>query len=162
MRQEPRAVPESALFHEPIPPGPAIQPCALAGADGSIQLAAGAAMIHSPHITYADDENRPNHLGGWEQLSDWVSWDFDAREGDYFVDVNYACDGGNAGSDYSLSIGINRLNGVVADTGGFGNYETARLGRVHLGTGLQSLRIKPTSKPHQVVMDLHEVTLTPG
>ena len=158
---KPRAVPESALFHEPIPPGPVIQPYARAGADGAIELPAGTATIHSPHMTYVDDGDRATHLGGWEQATDWVSWDLDAREGDYFVDVNYACDGNNAGSNYALSVGINRFNGAVSDTGGWGNFDTARLGRVHLGPGLQSVRIKATSKPHQIVMDLHEVVLTP-
>jgi hypothetical protein len=157
----PRAVPLSSLFHEPIPPGPVIQPYVGPGPDGSIQLTAGAATIHSPRMTYLDDGDRATHLQGWEQLTDWVAWDFSAREGDYFVDVNYACDSHNAGSEYALSVGMIRFNGAVSDSGGWTNYDTARVGRIHLSPGLQSLRIKATSKPHQIVMDLHAVTLTP-
>jgi hypothetical protein len=156
-------VPPAAFYHEPIALGPAVEPYARMGTDGVIHLAAIAATAHGPEIGYADGEqSRPDHIGAWNHPTDWVSWDLDAADGDYFVDVNYACDGGNAGSNYTLSVGTNRLNGQVSDTGGWKNCKMTRLGRVHLGPGLQSIRIKAVSKAHDVVMDLHEVALTPA
>jgi hypothetical protein len=152
-----KAAPNDAFFRDPLPPGPVTGDYSRPGPDGQIQLAAATAALHGPGLRYGTSDQ----IGAWKELNEWVSWDFEAPEGTYNVDINYACDGKSAGSKYVLSIGTNRMSGSASDTGGWQHFTTLRLGAVHLGAGLQSLRIKPTSKPGPGVMDVHSVTLTP-
>jgi len=78
--------------------------------------ARGGADLHNAGSARFVQNNEQMHIGGWENTSAWMSWDFDAPEGDYDVDIVYACDGGNAGSQYVLSVGGNRITAKAADT----------------------------------------------
>jgi len=153
-----KAVPNDVFFRDPLPPGPVTVAWSRPGTDGQIQLAAANAALHGLGLRYV---NELDQIGYWKELNDWVSWDFDAPEGAYFVDVNYACNGKSAGSKYSLSIGTNRMSSTSIDTGGWQHPMTLRLGQVHLGAGLQSLRLKAATKTGPNVIDLSSVTLTP-
>ena len=157
---KPKAIPESAYFHEPIPPGPVIVPYTRPDADGRVRLNWDVATVHGPGIGYSDAADHES-VAYWTDIGDWVHWDFDAAEGDYAVNIEYSCKGKSAGSTYVLSVGTNRLAGIVTGTAGWESYDTIRLGQVHLGPGLQSLRIKPTAKPGEAVMNLRGVILTP-
>jgi hypothetical protein len=155
-----KAVPNDSFFRDPLPPGPVTADYSRPGPDGQIQLAAASATLHGPGLRYGNG-NTSDQIGAWKELNEWVSWDFEAAEGTYNVDLDYACDGKSAGSKYVLSIGTNRMSGSVSDSGGWQHFTTLRLGQVRLGAGLQSLRIKPNTKPGVGVMDLRSVTLTP-
>jgi hypothetical protein len=156
------AISSEALFHAPVPAGPILAGRPAPDADGKIHLLAGAADAHNPSGGYfAQRDGLEGWFGAWQNVSTWLSWDFDVPEGDYDVEIDHACDGESAGSEYALSVGANRITASVADTGGWSNYSTKRVGRVRLAAGGQTLRIKPTTKGRNLVMDLHRVILTP-
>ncbi|MDB5354680.1 MAG: signaling protein [Phycisphaerales bacterium] len=155
------AISSEALYHAPVPAGPVVAGRPGPDGDGKILLPAGAADLHNAGSARFVQNNEQMHIGGWENTSTWMSWDFDAPEGDYDVDINYACDGGNAGSQYVLSVGGNRITAKAADTGGWSSYTPTRLGRIRLAAGGQTLRLKATSKFHDDVMDVGQVILTP-
>jgi hypothetical protein len=154
-----KAVPNDAFFRDPLPPGPIVEAYARPHADGQIELSAGAAALHGPGLQYRDAD--PDHVAVWRQLNEWLSWDLEAHQGSYAVDISYGCDAKTAGSTFAVSIGTNRLSAKVIDTGGWNRFQTVRVGQVHLGPGLQSLRIKPTLILKGGVMDLHSIRLTP-
>ncbi|MDB5303070.1 MAG: OmpA/MotB domain protein [Phycisphaerales bacterium] len=156
------AISPEALFHAPVPAGPVVAGRPAPDGDGKILLPAGAADPHNAGSAFfAQRDGREGWFGAWQNVSTWLSWDFDAPEGDYDVEIDHACDGEGAGSEYVLSVGGSRITAVVTDTGGWSNYATKRLGRVRLVAGGQTLRIKPRTKGRSLVMDLHRVILTP-
>jgi hypothetical protein len=131
-----KAVPSDWLFYEPPPPGPVVAPPPGPDRDGKINLTVRTADLHGGGLMrYFQDPDRPEHIEHWKDTSSWVSWDFEAADGNYTLDVIYACDAYSAGGRYALSVGCNRLTATVADTGGWPSYRTERLGAVRLAAG---------------------------
>jgi hypothetical protein len=154
------AISAEMLFHEPIPAGPIAPSPVRPENDGRLNLVAARAELHGSG-RYTQEREYPEHIEYWNSAGAPITWDFESPEGDYTVDVVYACDGNNNGAEYLISVGDGRLPGKVADTGGFGTYRTDRLGAVRLTGGPHKLRIKATSKPHESIMGLCQVILTP-
>jgi hypothetical protein len=162
-----RPVPPEVLFYESPAPGPIAAPLPSQTVEsGPIILAPAAAEIHGdgPIHFYHAVGPKPDRIGYWNATSLWVSWDFEAPEGAYAVDVNYACKKDSAGSRYVLSVGpspTNRLTPLVTGSNSWDDFRTERLGIIRLGPGGQTLRIKPVSMTSTALMDLAGVTLTP-
>jgi hypothetical protein len=156
-----KAIPSDALYHDPPPPGPVFDPPAGPGADGAVTLHAAAARMYGGPRLHRLNDRDPGYVANWTRLSAWVGWDLHAPRGAYDVEIELSCDGTNAGSEYAVSIGPYRLESTVPDSGGWGQFVTRTLGRIRLAEGPQSLRIKPTSRSHKVLMDVRRVTLTP-
>jgi hypothetical protein len=156
------AISSEALFHAPAPAGPIIAPRSQRDPDGNILLLAACADIHNPTSTvFAQGKDHMDWVGNWDSVGTWLSWDFDAPQGDYDVEIAYACDGPSSGSEVVASVGANRLSTRIADTGGWSNFPTTKLGRIRLAAGGQTLRIKPSNKTGGRILDFGRLTLVP-
>jgi hypothetical protein len=157
------AISSDALFHAPLPAGPLVAGRPAPDGEGKILLPAGAAELHNARrAQLVQNKDSMDHIGAWDSTSTWLSWDFDAPEGDYDVDLEYACDGGNAGSDCAVFVAGNRMTMRAVDSGGWSSFTTTRLGRVRLAAGGQRLRLKGTNDAHEYLMDVGRIILTPA
>ena len=128
--------------------------------DGSLVLkAADADIIGKAKLEGSPDAN----VGFWTSVKDQVQWDAEVtKAGEFKVSITYACDPSSPGSEYSVTVGDQSVNGKVESTGGWGSYVTADLGTVRIESpGKVSVVVKPTKKPDQAVMNLRTVTLAP-
>jgi alpha-L-fucosidase len=132
---------------------------------GRFILAAQDADIHGGTAQLEDHGGVPN-IGYWTDAKDSLSWRVTSPSGgNYHVDVDYACDGGSAGSGFEVQAQDvpGTVQGVVQTTGDWGTFRTVRLdGTLRLPEGTFDIRVAPTSMPHGAVMNLRSVTLTPA
>jgi hypothetical protein len=155
------AIPAEAFFHDPLPPGPVYADLTQPNPAGKIELTAAAATMHGLS-RFVQGGKDPAHLDHWADPGDWVSWDFEAADGEYDVDLLFSCPSDNAGGAYSLSVGNNVINGPVQSTGSWSDFQTVRAGRARLAAGLQSMQVKSARVPHASLWRLSRVTLTPA
>jgi len=114
-----------------------------------------------------------SHVGDWTDRADKVRGDFDLlRPGTFEVSATYSSDRAAAGSRFVVSIGDRSLSGVTEDTHAWNKYKTVSLGRITLpekgrhtlwvspaadgpwrGIGLQSVTLRPTTKPQELPTD---------
>lgn len=128
-----------------------------------IQLDAKSAQIHGQVARFMLLRNIGN-ICCWTDERDWVSWQFEVTTpGSYVVELRYSSAPGNAGSTFEVSVGAQHLGGTIsADTGSWYRHRRLRVGVLELKkTGQQTLSLKPTGKPGQVVMNLAWVRLIP-
>ncbi|NLH98982.1 MAG: alpha-L-fucosidase [Chthonomonadales bacterium] len=136
-----------------------------AGADGTLTLRAADAVIHGS-AQYESGGGHDN-IGFWTNPQDYVSWEIELiRPGDYRVALTYACQPGNEGSEYHVTLGLrgggNTVSGKVEATGSWTDFRTVDLGHMsEIKPGRYTLTVKPTSMPRGAVMNLKEVRLTP-
>jgi alpha-L-fucosidase len=140
---------------------PVVEPRSLAihpSADGSLRLLATDARIVGNTARLEDD-----HIGYWTNAGDEVTWQaVVAGEGDYAVQVTYACDNQAGGSEFVISVADDATAGIVHTTGGWDRFVEKPLARLHLKPGFQTVTVKVSSMPHGAVMNLREVKLTRG
>jgi len=105
-----------------------------------------------------------NTLGYWVRADDWASWEFDVtKPGTFAVQALVGCGNGSGGSAVEFRVEDQRLTLTVPVTGGFQRFEPQALGQVTLPrAGRYQLEVRATRKPGPAVMDLREVTLSPG
>jgi hypothetical protein len=129
-------------------------------ADGSVTLAARDVTVHGSTVRY---EREKDTIGYWTKLDDNVSWDLAITQPGRFEVIAYqSCGQGNAGSEYSVEIGDQKLTGRVQDTASFRIFSPRAVGVVELtAPGRYTLTIRPLSKPGLAVMDLRWVKLQP-
>ncbi len=134
------------------------------GMDGAYHLAAATCDVNGgQHI-----ENDPPNVGWWFDVKDTVSWNVDvpaSNAGTYQVQAVYSVDNSTAGAAYKVTVdgGNTTATGSAAGTDGWGNYVTIKLdGALSLSAGRQIVRVTPTSKPSNAVMNLREIILTPS
>jgi hypothetical protein len=77
----------------------------------------------------------------------------------YEVEVEWACATGSEGSLVEFRAGGEVLEATVPSTGGWDRFEAARPGTLDLAGGRTKLRVVPTKKPGQAVMNLRRLTL---
>jgi arylsulfatase A len=129
--------------------------------DGTILLHARDVTIHGTTVRYEPQPNK-NTIGYWTRKEDWVSWDFEVTHGGQFdVIILQGCGKGSGGSEVAFAVGDQALKTTVKDTGGFQNFVERNIGPIELKPGVQTLTIKPLTKPGLAVMDLRSVTLRP-
>jgi hypothetical protein len=129
--------------------------------DGTILLHARDVTIHGTTVRYEPQPNK-NTIGYWTRKEDWVSWDFEVTHGGQFdVIILQGCGKGSGGSEVAFAVGDQTLKTSVQDTGGFQNFVERNIGAVELKPGIQTLTVKPLTKPGLAVMDLRSVTLRP-
>jgi alpha-L-fucosidase len=132
----------------------AIQPAA----DGSLHLLATDAKIIGGTAQLEDD-----HIGYWTNAKDSITWQAVVpKDGDYAVEVTYACENGAAGSEFVIATSNDATaatTGTVQATGGWGNFVTKPLAHLHLKAGAQTVTVKVSSMPNGAVMNLREVKL---
>jgi len=84
-------------------------------------------------------------------------------DGDYGVELTYACDDGSAGSEFSVGISdAAKVTGKVDGTGAWNQFKTVSLGKVRLAAGKQKLAVKAIEMPREAVMNLKGIELTPA
>jgi arylsulfatase A-like enzyme len=130
--------------------------------DGRVFLHARDVTVHGTTVRY-EPQPYKNTIGFWTKMDDWVSWDFVVNDpGAFAVYILQGCGTGSGGSEVLFSVGEQKLNVVVQDTGGFQNFVSREIGRLRLDApGRYTLKVKPRTKPGLAVMDLRSVTLRP-
>ena len=137
------------------------QPMMTQAADGTISLPASEADIHG-NAQYEKNENRDN-IGYWSDKNAWVSWDFILKTpGRFEVEVTFACPEDDAGSEYTVAVGKEKVSGKVAGTGDWGDFVSRKIGTINLSKpGQLTLSVRPITMPGGAVMNLKSVKLLP-
>ncbi len=151
----PQPAPEPTPPPSPQPPTPPVA----ATDDGAIVLKARYAAIHG-EAKYEKKSDRDN-VGMWHSRDDWVSWETTIdKPGTFTVDVTYAVDNNNAGAEYEVIIGDQRVRGKVESTGDWGHFVKVILGTVKVSrAGPVAVEVRVVTKPKYSVMNLQAVTL---
>jgi arylsulfatase A-like enzyme len=130
-------------------------------AEGDIRLQASDAKVEGSHLRY-ESEPRKRTLGYWTSIDDSASWTFEVKSGGGFeVELLYGCGSGSGGSEVTVQVAEQRLPCTIEETGHFQQFIARTIGKVELGPGPQSLRVRATRKPGAAVMDLRRVVLRP-
>jgi len=130
--------------------------------DGTVFLHARQAFIHGSMIQYEPQTNK-NTVGYWVKLDDWVSWEFTIdRPGTFAVEILQGCGNGSGRSQVEFSVGDQKLEFLVKETGGFQDFVSREIGTFKFDEpGRFTLQVRPKTKPALAVMDLRSVTLRP-
>jgi arylsulfatase A len=131
--------------------------------DGTVVLLATNAVTHGSTIRYEPQPHK-NTIGYWTKADDWVSWEFKIHKaGKFDVTLTQACGKGSGGSEVLFGIGSQTIHDIVPDTGAFTNWTNRTIGTFTLNeAGTYTISVKPLKKPGLAVMDLRQITLTPG
>ena len=142
----------------PAPEGP----ISVQAADGSITLEAKTATTWSEAMRY-EPKPEKNCLGFWTSEDDFAEWEFEVtKPGKFNVSVFYGCGSGNNGSEVAVKSGSTEWNFTTADTGGFQNWQEAKLGLLEITkAGKTFLAVDPVTKVKSAVLDVQRVVLTP-
>jgi hypothetical protein len=126
--------------------------------DGSFHLAAADARIVG-HTAQLEDEN----IGYWNNPNDYVEWKLKVRTpGTFKVAIDYACPPPNAGTEYQVILGNQKLAAKVGATRGWRDFQTAQLGTLSIpAPGILTLQVKPIPKTMSPVMNLRTLILQP-
>lgn len=129
-------------------------------ATGDIELEAAQVTIHGESPRYESGDGKDN-IGFWTNPEDWLSWEMRVtRPGTFLVSVTYACESGQEGSEYVVSIGEQEINAKVSSTGQWNDFKTDEIGSLRIpSAGTCTLVVKPKSMPGSAVMNLRGITL---
>lgn len=133
--------------------------------DGTVRLEARTAQIHGRDLRVEKGDVDGGNLGSWTDRRAWAGWDFvAAKPGKYVVSLRYACEKGNEGSTFVVTVGDQKLQGKIAEhTGGWTKYKTMTLGEVMIDKkGGRTCAVKPVKKPRLAVMNLKWIELSPA
>jgi hypothetical protein len=127
--------------------------------EDEVVLQARDATIHGNGAAYEAAANR-DCIGVWRDVGTWVSWSVEAqRPGAFDVEVSQSMRG-QAGAKYVVEIAGQQLEGVVVETGDWGDFRPQQLGQVTIAEpGVYAVAFKPTSKTKQFIVNLRSVTL---
>jgi len=130
-------------------------------ADGMVRVLGKHAQILGRGSARYDQEL--NAIAYWWRGKTWFSWDVDKlKAGKYVVQLTYGCLSRAAGSTYEISVGDQKVSGVVRATGRWATFTTDDGGVVEFkkrGPAKVSIRLLKT--PGDGIMTLHAVTLVP-
>ncbi|MBI4556907.1 MAG: alpha-L-fucosidase [Candidatus Hydrogenedentes bacterium] len=128
--------------------------------DGVLELNASDADLHGETLRI-EGNRRGENIGHWANPKDWVSWDIAPDQaGTYAVELNYACNNGAGGSEFTVTLGDQSLSGKVNETGTWRDYKTEAIGTLKVTQpGRFELSIKPVAMPAGAVMNLRAVVL---
>jgi len=130
-------------------------------ANGSIVAAADSAEIAGDAAIL--EPGPPANIGNWVHVEDSLRWSVSIpKPGRYTVTAIVAVPDSEAGAGFDVSLGASHVTGTVPPTGGWFTYKTISLGVLEATkAGVQTLTLTPSSRPHDHVMNLRSVTLTP-
>ncbi len=131
--------------------------------DGSVTLAAHDAVTHGELLRYEPQPHKYT-VGYWAKQDDWCEWHFTiARPGRFDVHVLQGCGKGQGGSEVAVTVGDQRVQFIVEDTGHFQDFKDRIVGSITLAEpGRYTLQIRPVSKAANAVMDVRQVRLVPA
>jgi alpha-L-fucosidase len=127
-------------------------------ADGRFVLPAAEATIHgdTPQYEHTDAKDQ---IGCWARAEDFVSWNIKlTKPGTFAVEVTYSC--AAPGSEYTVEVSGQKLDGKSASTGSWESYRTDELGTLKLAEpGTYTVAVKPKAAPRWRVIGLKAVVL---
>ncbi len=127
--------------------------------DGSIQLAASAAEVYGPSLTF---ETEFGNLGYWHGPADHAAWTFRVdRPGTFTLSLDYACDDAAAGNTYRIHLDGTDVRGIVGGTGTWSNYRSLFVTEVALPIGEHRVVMQPAGSIQVALADVRTITLTP-
>lgn len=132
------------------------------GKDGIIELHARDVTIHGVKVRWEPNPKK-NTVGYWANPKDYVSWRFKVeRPGRFDVEIFQGCGKGQGGSQVAVSLGEQKLEFTVQDTGHFQNFIERRIGQISIDKpGWHQFIVRPMKKAKVAVMDLRRVRLIP-
>ncbi|HEX8236090.1 MAG TPA: alpha-L-fucosidase [Abditibacteriaceae bacterium] len=127
------------------------------GPDGTIHLAASAALLHGDLRLEGPANNR--NIGFWTYIQDWVSWQMQAKEpGTYHVSMEASA--ANQTTDFVLEIGDHKLMGKSELTDFWTEYRNIEVGDVEIEqTSTLTVKVRPASAATWRPFNLRSVRL---
>lgn len=149
-----------SLF-DTYPPGAEAAPITHPEPDGRIVATAENAEILGD--TAILEGGNPGNIGSWRDPNDSLRWIVrDAKPGVYDVSALVAIVDDQAGGTFDVEVEDRRVSGVVPPTHGWFDFVPLPLGRLTITKGgTVTILLRPTSKPHDNLMNLRSITLTP-
>ncbi len=131
-----------------------------ANSDGVFVLTPATCEIYGPTIVL---EEKYGNLGWWSSADDTVIWTLDVPvSGRYRVETDYACDPQAAGHRLVISSRAGTLtHKVTATDDWWDDYRQVPIGEIDLQAGVQTVMLKPASRPLPALLDLKSVQLVP-
>jgi arylsulfatase A-like enzyme len=131
-------------------------------ADGTITLPARTADVHGEQLRYEPLPHK-NTLGFWTNPADWASFEFEVtKPGTFEVELLVGCGRGSGGSVVAVSVGEEKVEFNVEETGGFQQFVPRKVGQIKIDNASRhTLEIRPQRKPGPAVMDVRQVRLLP-
>jgi len=124
-----------------LPPPPLTQE-----SDGSILLQAAEVDLERDGggEPYARLEGAPPNIGYWIHAGDYAQWNVRiSKPGTFDVSLDYAAESSAHGIDHTLATGDQSLSIALKSTGGWGSYQTVKVGRLSIAqTGVILLTLK--------------------
>ncbi len=131
---------------------------------GGYKLDAIDAILRGNQIQVEHGEH--GNIGFWFEQADTAEWKLKAAAaGKYSISLDYSCEPSSEGSTFDILVdgASSGITGTVAKTASWYEYKTMKLtGSINLAPGEHIIKIVPKTKPGQAVMNLKDVTLTPG
>jgi alpha-L-fucosidase len=128
--------------------------------DGTLTLLAQDCEIEGHTARVEQKGNNPKNIGYWTNADDKAIWHARiTKPGKYEVTVEYALDPGSKGAEYTIEFGDKQIAARPEVTKSWIDFRSATVGTVELGSGDITVRVRPTKKPGQAVLDLRNITL---
>ncbi|MGY8688102.1 MAG: PVC-type heme-binding CxxCH protein, partial [Verrucomicrobiales bacterium] len=128
--------------------------------DGTINLAATAASVHGPSLTF---ERRYLNLGNWCHVQDQAVWTFTCtKPGRYAIALDFSCADGSAGNKLSLTLGDQRQTATIEGTGNWNGYRQTQIGTFELTEGTHELSARSEGSIRDHLIDLRNIILRPN
>lgn len=128
------------------------------GPDGSLRLAAEAAEVYGPTLTY---ETEFGNLGYWHSAGDRAAWNFRVEKPSTFtVTVEWACDEESAGNAYLVHVDGAPIRSRFTSTGSWANYDSMFLRELSLSAGVHRLEIQPAGPVQGALADVRAIVFT--
>ena len=126
--------------------------------DGSLRLTAAAGSPYGQRIEYMPEWE----AFGWWRDDDHVEWEVEVPEtGRYEVWMEWSVSDASAGNPYVFVANQRVLRGFIQPTGGWEEFDTAKIGELTLPAGRHTMAMKSASEYEEALMDLREIRLTP-
>lgn len=127
------------------------------GPSGFVLLEARTARVTGEKLRYEDPPHKDT-LGFWVNPADYAEWNCEVPQaGQYAIEVLQGCVKG--GSVVDVTVGDQRLQFTVEDTGHFQRFVPKQIGMLELPAGKTVVAVRPKEKKGGAVMDLRRVTL---
>ncbi|NIP93427.1 MAG: hypothetical protein GWO24_08210 [Akkermansiaceae bacterium] len=129
------------------------------GNDGLLVLPSRAASLSARKLRYHPDLDI---IGPWVEESDAALWKVDVpAAAAYQVELTYAMDDKNAGNSWAIESEGAILEGRVASTGGFDQFDKVEAGTLSLKKGINRILMRPAGAPDGELIDLRMIRLVP-
>jgi alpha-L-fucosidase len=135
--------------------------------DGTLRLNASESVLDGKTIQIEGDGDDAN-VGFWSDMGDKVEWKVSIpadKGGKFTVAMDYACDPNTPDSTFSIEVDSQQtgVTGTVEKTEGWHDFHNIKLnGELSLPAGKHIIKLVPLTKPHEDVMNLRRLVLTPA